>query len=161
MLARKIRLTSPSHHLNSAPIFLSFNKHAWIPTHIKTRLLEWKMRLDLINYVARRSPALQPDLLRTYRPRDGPDLVAKPKALLSRFHGIDDDGHIIKVARSLLIAQETLRPYADREWVRIKDDREWLAAHYLLLDAVKGGGETWVRQAGFAEAWKDVPEKSW
>lgn len=149
-----------SHHLNSAPIFLTLNKLPWIPTSIKARLLEWKMRLDLINYIARGCPPLQPDLLSTYKPRDT-TLVAKPSDLLSRFHTADDDGHIIKVARSLMIAQEVSRSYADKDWLRIRDDGEWLAAHYLLVDGIEGGGATWVRQTGFPQAWEDMPEKTW
>lgn len=118
------------------------------------------MRLDLANYIGRCTPSLQSDLLGTYKPRDT-TLVSRPSDLLPRFHMIEDDGHIIKVARSLLIAQEVSRPYADRDWLRIRHDREWLGAHYLLLDAVEAGGATWVRQTGVPEAWENVPEKSW
>lgn len=72
---------------------------------------------------------------------------------------MDDDGHIIKVARSLLIAQQVTKPYSDRDWVRIKGEKEWLAAQYLLLDGAEGPGATWVRAAGFPEAWAGVPGK--
>ena len=158
MGAEKLMIEINSHHLNASPIYLSFNKLSWLPTSAKVRLLEWKMRLDIIDYIARGCPQPQPSLLSTYKPRDK-TLVSRPEELLYRFHTMDDDGHIIKVARSLLIAQQASQPYADREWMRIKDDKEWLGAHYLLLDAVEGPGATWVRATGFPEAWANVPEE--
>lgn len=118
------------------------------------------MRLSVVNYIARGCPPLQSDLLDTYEPID-PTLVAKPEDLLPRLHRIEDDGHIVKVARSLLIAQLASQPYADRAWFRIRSDREWLAAHYLLVDSVKPGVATWVRSAGFPQAWEKIPEKDW
>lgn len=150
-----------SHHLNSGPIFLSFNKLPFIPNATRVRMLEWKMRQDVLNYIARGSPPLQPELLKTYEPRDT-TLVSQPADLLPRIHKMDDDGHIIKVARSLLIAQEVSQPYADRDWLRIREDKEWLAAHYLLVDSVESGGPaTWARQTGFSKAWDGIPKKSW
>ena len=121
------------------------------------------MRFDIINYIARGSPALHPDLLSTYTPRDNTLSVSGPRDLLPRFHAMhDDDGHIVKVARSLLIAREATRPYADRDWLKIRGEAEWLAAHRLLLDSVEARGEgTWIMQIGFPQAWKGVPEKSW
>jgi hypothetical protein len=162
-LKEKDQLTNnpnPRHFLNATPLFLSFNKLRWVPTRFKIQLLEWKMRLSVVNYIARGCPPLRSDPLDTYKPKD-PTLIAKPEDLLPRLHGAEDDGHIIKAARSLLIAQQASLPYADRTWIRIRSDAEWLATHYLLVDSVEAGGATWVRSAGFPQAWGKVPERDW
>lgn len=147
--------------MNATPFFVSLNKLPWVPTRFKIQLLEWNMRLSVVNYIARGCPPLRSDLLNTYKPRD-PTLVAKPEDLMPRLHEQQiDDGHIIKVARSLLIAQQASLPYAGRPWLRIRSDKEWLAAHYLLVDSVGAPGATWVRSAGFPQAWAEMPEKDW
>lgn len=143
-----------SHHLTSAPIFLTLNAQSWIPASTKIRLLEWKMRLDLVQYIARGVPTLHPDVLHTYRAPPGD----QPGDLLPRFHVIEDDGHTIKVVRALLIAQEETRRYATRPWVRIREE-DWVRVHYLLLRSVEGQTMRWVRSAGFDEAWVEVPKE--
>ncbi|KAH7318698.1 HypA protein [Stachybotrys elegans] len=144
------------HHLNAAPIFLSFNKQAWISQDMKIRLLEWKIRTDLLQYVARGCPPLQTERIRQYKPRDE-KLVSRPEELLPRFHAIPDDGHTIKVVRALLIAQQLSLRYIGRPWVQITDDDMWLKIHYILLDSVEGYEDRWVRSAGFEEAWEGIP----
>lgn len=58
-----------SHHINAAPIFLTINAQPWIPVETKTRLLEWKIRYDLIQYAGRAVPALPLDKLKAYQPK--------------------------------------------------------------------------------------------
>lgn len=118
------------------------------------------MRLDLIQYIARGCPALHPDIVCTYTPARDETPASKPVDLLPRFHATRDDGHTIKVVRSLLIAQEVSKPYAGKNWLRLRRDDDWLAVHYLLLDGVEGQSSQWVRSAGFDEAWKDVPQRT-
>lgn len=158
MYSKTHLLTGYSHHLNAAPIFLTINKMSWVPQSIKVRLLEWKMRFDVIEYVGRGCPTLHADILKSYKPKDA-QLVSKPQDLLPRFHALPDDGHTIKVVRALLIAQQESGKYAGRPWLRIKED-DWLRIHYMLLDGVEGQSSQWVRSAGFEEAWKEVPELS-
>lgn len=86
------------------------------------------------------------------------DLVSTPQELLPRFHGIVDDGHLIKVVRSMLVAQEESRKWVGRPWIRFDDDETWLKAYYMLLRSVEGQETLWVRSAGFKEAWEDVPK---
>ncbi|KAF4998487.1 hypothetical protein FGRMN_3106 [Fusarium graminum] len=150
------------HHINSTPFFITLNNQSWIPASVKARFLENKIRLDLLQYIARGTPALRGDLLREYKPQDGDNLVDKPEDLLPRIHEIMDDGHTVKLARALMLAQRVTKQYEDREWVRIKGDDEWLKAVYVLLDvngeADRQGETLWVRSAGFEEAWKDIPK---
>ncbi|KPM38382.1 hypothetical protein AK830_g8198 [Neonectria ditissima] len=148
-----------THHMTSAPFFLTVNKHPWIPSAVKTRLLESKIRLDLLQYVAHGCPPLQPDTLLRYEPKDVSPGVFRPEDLLPRIHAIVDDGHTVKLARALLLAQRVSRPYAGRPWVRIPEGDGWLKALYLLLDANEHGAVQWVRAAGFDEAWEEIPKE--
>ncbi|KAK7403241.1 hypothetical protein QQX98_011013 [Neonectria punicea] len=149
-----------THHMTSAPFFLTINKHAWIPTAAKTRLLESKIRLDLLQYIARGCPPLHPEWLLRYTPKAASPGVSQPEDLLPRVHGVVDDGHTVKLARALLLAQRVSRPYAGRPWVRIPEGDGWLKAMHLLLDANEPGGVMWVRAAGFDEAWEDISKEA-
>lgn len=122
---------------------------------MKIRLLEWKMRLDVLQYVARGCPTLHSDILKTYTPLDK-KTVFSPNDLLPRFHVIPDDGHTIKVVRALFIAQEETERWGKKDWMRVGGE-DWLRMHYLLLDGTEGNQDRWVRAAGFDEAWKDMP----
>lgn len=124
---------------------------------MKVRLLEWKIRLDLIQYIARGSPPLRAEEVQSYAPKEK-NLVSKPEDLLPRFHAIPDDGHTIKLVRALLIAQDMSRKYSDRPWIRIKNDDMWLKMHYMILDGNEKIDPKWVRSAGFEEAWNEVPK---
>lgn len=146
------------------PFFHKLNIQEWVPEQIKTRLLEWKMRLDLLQYISRGSPPLtvspENDPLDIYVPREGPDGLASdisPRDLLPRVMEIEDDGHTIKLARALIIAQDNTRHFADRGWVRIHNDKQWLRIHHMLLHGVEGQPGQWVRSAGFKEAWGEIP----
>ncbi|KAL6881583.1 hypothetical protein J3F83DRAFT_722814 [Trichoderma novae-zelandiae] len=149
------------HHLNSIPFFVTLLSFPWLTPAQKARALEWKIRLDIVQYVARGCPPLRLEALRSFTPRDASvSSVTKPEDLLPRFHGIMDDGHTIKVVRALLLARELSRRFADRPWIRIADDGTWLNAHRFLLESREGkyGASMWVRSAGFDEAWEDVPK---
>ncbi|KAJ0308329.1 hypothetical protein COL5a_000768 [Colletotrichum fioriniae] len=123
----------------------------WISTENKVRMLEYKIRMDLVQYAARGCPPLRLDDVKSYRPKDkdeGKDLVSKPT----------DDGHTIKVVRALGICQDLSAKYGDKPWIKIKDE-EWRNLTYMLLDSTEHDETRWVRSAGFEEAWKDVPAR--
>ncbi|KAF4120221.1 hypothetical protein GMORB2_3348 [Geosmithia morbida] len=158
------------HHVNSVPFFSAVNAHSWIPTSTKTRLLEWKMRLDLLQYVAGGLPSLDHEaILDTYTPQDERDRAAllaaggdghaqSPRDLLPRVHAIPDDGHIIKLSRALILIQERTAEFSDREWVRIRRDDQWLRIHYMLLRGVERESGHWVMSPGFKQSWRGVPK---
>ncbi|OAA77250.1 hypothetical protein LEL_04073 [Akanthomyces lecanii RCEF 1005] len=165
----------PNHHNNLSPAFLWLKAQDWIPAAAKLRLLEWKLRTGILTFLSRGSPRFDMAALRAYVPLDirtgkADRMVGRPEELLPRLHAIPDDGHVIKVARALLLAQQASRPYLDRprqqrpSWIRFEDDETWLKAHYALLDSVEGadvesGKEPrWVRSAGFDSAWEEVPK---
>ncbi|KAI8182691.1 hypothetical protein KHU50_002349 [Colletotrichum sp. SAR 10_65] len=150
------------HHVNASPIFLCFNSKSWISTENKIRMLEHKIRMDLVQYAARGSPQIRVDAISSYRPKDkdqNKQLVSKPTDLLPRFHHQSDDGHTIKVVRALGICQELSQKYSNKPWIRIKNDDEWLKLHYSVLDGTEHSGTKWVRSTGLEEAWKDVPSR--
>ncbi|KAM0275071.1 hypothetical protein ACHAQH_007591 [Verticillium albo-atrum] len=153
------------HHTNSAPFFVTLNKADWISTEDKVRILEYKIRMDLVQYAARGTPATRFDAVAAYKPKDvdrGKKLVSRPEDLLPRFHAIDDDGHTVKVARAMEVCRELCAPYADKPWRKIKSDETWVKMHYTLLDGTETGedeGGRWVRSAGFDEMWKDIPNR--
>lgn len=112
------------------------------------------MRYDVVQYIARGVPPLSPSFIKKYVPEEKP--VSKPEDLIPRFHKIIDDGHLIKVVRSLLLAQDVSRKWKGREWVRLDGEEDWIKAHYMLLKGVEGQETLWVRSSGFEEAWEGV-----
>ncbi|KAJ6785778.1 hypothetical protein PWT90_03036 [Aphanocladium album] len=162
-----------AHHNNLSPAFVWLKSQDWIPKAAKMRLLEWKMRTGILTFLSRGSPRFDLDALRRYVPNDirtgkADKMVATPEELLPRLHAIPDDGHVIKVARAFLLAQQVSKKYLEQSprpsWIRFADDETWLKAHYALLDSVEGpdvdsGKEPrWVRSAGFDSAWENVPK---
>ncbi|KAK1237657.1 hypothetical protein MKX07_006785 [Trichoderma sp. CBMAI-0711] len=150
------------HHLNSIPFFVTLLSLPWLSPSQKARTLEWKIRLDIVQYVARGCPPLRLDAVKSFTPKDAvsQSSVTKPEDLLPRFHKIMDDGHTIKVVRALFIARELSGRFKDRPWIRFADEETWLNVHRLLLESREGrfGASIWVRSAGFDEAWEDVPK---
>lgn len=64
-------LTANRHHININPIYIILNGLDWIPIESKVRLLEWKIRLDLVQYAARGCPPLDLENIAAYVPRAG------------------------------------------------------------------------------------------
>lgn len=140
------------HHVNGAPFFLTVNKMGWIPLETKARLLEWKVRMDLIQYAARGTPQLEMEKVAGYRPRNREG--KEPIDVIARLHELADDGHAIKLGRAALICRDICRPYEDRDWIKIKGDELWMNVFRLVVDSVEAPGPNWVRTCGLAEAWE-------
>lgn len=160
------------------------NEKLWIPDTVKGRWLEWKIRLFLIEYIARGCPPLAKDYLDQYMATSSKPtskgqphflISAKPKYLVKsvqlRFYDSDydveyrvrhaqtakDDGHIIKLIRALRIGQMACRGYEQRPGIHIKGDEAWDRIEQLVIDSIGTGGDfsnKWVLNTGFEEAWK-------
>ncbi|KAG5977437.1 hypothetical protein E4U55_006750 [Claviceps digitariae] len=115
------------------------------------------MLYDVVQYIARGCAPLSMSFTRDYVPREEVR-VSRPTDLLPKYHGIVDDGHLIKVVRSLFLVQEVSRKWKGRPWIRLDQDEDWLQAHYILLNGVHGQKRRWIMGAGFPNAWKDVPK---
>ncbi|KAI1342222.1 HypA protein [Xylariaceae sp. FL0016] len=145
------------HHVNVCPIFVAINQQSWISTENKVRLLEWKIRLDLVEYAARASPQLSVNKVASYVPRDknpGPAIE-----LLPRVNSLSDDGHVSKLFRAIGICREINKKYEDADWLQIKGDL-WTKVAYMVIDGAETPGPKWVRGAGDPEAWKDVNDRT-
>lgn len=66
-----------SHHVNLTPIFFTFYEKPWIPTAMKIRMLEYKIRVNLVTYLAVGCPPLDFSPVADYKPREKP-VVPKP-----------------------------------------------------------------------------------
>ncbi|KAG6356660.1 hypothetical protein INS49_014534 [Diaporthe citri] len=142
-------LRMASHHPNSAPISVTFNSQSWIPAETKARLLEWKIRYDLLEYAAGGVPELSLDQIKAYQPKNqGTASIAE---IASKIALIPDDGHAIKLARAAGICQEVTKKYQDKDWVLIKGDDMWAKINHMILDSLQSPGGYWVRGGGAHE----------
>lgn len=140
------------HHVNGAPLWLTINAQPWIGIETKVRLLEWKIRMDLLEYAGRACPPLSTDGIESYKPKDKSEKTASE--IVSRLHNFEEDGHAIKLGRATAICQQISKKYEDKDWLLVKGDDTWLKLYHLIVDSVEAPGENWVRTAGLDEAWK-------
>ena len=164
------------HCVNCSIFYDGFLKEApWISDENKARLLEWKGRLDLCMYASRRSPEPRTDVINNYRPkhpvaRDTSGETSTWDRIFTRVVHYDDDGHAAKLIRALAHGEDICAAYdMDDLQFRVKGDM-WLQLGHmgkfsqypfrnglttlLAIDSVEDTGDTWVRSAGFPEAWE-------
>ncbi|KAK3501563.1 hypothetical protein B0T13DRAFT_397109 [Neurospora crassa] len=135
------------HHVTSAPFFTTVNAQDWISLDTKVRLLEWKIRMDLVQYAARGAPELSLDAITSYQPKEK-KTSGTPEEIISNLHFFEDDGHSTKLARAARICQL---------YYQTRDDDYWIKVYHLIVDSVLAPGPNWVRSCGFDEAWEDIP----
>ncbi|KAL2025086.1 hypothetical protein VTK56DRAFT_88 [Thermocarpiscus australiensis] len=147
------------HHVNASPVFVTLNAQDWIPAETKARLLEWKIRMDLLEYAARGTPELSLEKLVAYQPRK-PDAGGSLAETIARLHDFPDDGHAIKLGRAAGVCRNVCKKYEDegRDWLKVKGDDMWNKVAHLIVDSIEAPGAHWVRSCGFDEAWKDIPD---
>ncbi|TGJ78477.1 hypothetical protein E0Z10_g10291 [Xylaria hypoxylon] len=145
------------HHVTVGPLFLAINAQDWIPTASKVRLLEWKIRFDLLQYAARGSAPVSLQKIATYVPKEK---TRKPTTdLLPRIYALHDDGHASKLVRAIGVCQDASKKYEDKAWLQIKGEDLWTKLNQLVVDSVEGDEPKWVRGAGDAAAWTEVPNR--
>ncbi|KAL5383714.1 hypothetical protein DPSP01_005818 [Paraphaeosphaeria sporulosa] len=141
-------------HVTNASIFFStFLALSSLTSATKRRLLEWKVRSDLAMYASRASPALLMDDLITYKTTDKDDSWER---VIERVNALSDDGHASKLVRALAHGEQVCKKFEGKEGFVVQGDM-WKRLGNMAVDSVEAGGPTWVRSAGFEEAWKDVP----
>jgi Questin oxidase-like len=143
------------HHTNSAIFFPTFLSHPAVPPTIKVRLLAWKGRFDLINYLGRNTPTLRPEDIKAYestRPGDSWPEIFERATLF------DDDGHIAKLIRILALGEQICKPYEGKKGFVVSGDM-WEKMGLMAIDSVDNGPNHWVRNCGWKQAWVDVPER--
>ncbi|KAI0115516.1 HypA protein [Nemania sp. FL0031] len=145
------------HHVNVCPLFVAINEQDWIPQATKVRLLEWKIRFDLLQYAARACAPVSLEQITSYVPKAE---TLKPTAeLLPRIFALHDDGHVSKLIRAVGLCESLSKPYEDQDWLKIKGADLWTKINQLVVDSAEGAGPKWVRGAGDAEAWTEVPDR--
>jgi hypothetical protein len=139
------------HQTNSAIFYPRIVSATYIPTEFKVRLLNWKAWTDLLSYAARRAPQIMsPTQLAGYNPRRPGDW----RSIFDRAVKFADDGHAAKLVRAVAEVDKL-----SGGW-KTDDGRDvWKAIGHLAMDSVEAPGPTWVRNGGWEEAWKDVPER--
>jgi hypothetical protein len=107
-------------------------------------------------YASRKCPDIRLDDIRQYKPQQ----PSGWDGIMDRVCNFNDDGHSAKLIRALAHGQKICQPYEDKDNFRIKHD-DWLQMGHMAIDSVentrKFGISTWVRSAGFEEAWEKIP----
>lgn len=142
------------HCINSSIFFSSFLEQPWLSPANKVRLLEWKVRADLALYASRGCPKLLIDEITSYKPKHGVD--APWEDVFERVRALPDDGHASKFVRALAHGKKTCKPWEGEDGFLIKGDM-WRLLGHMVIDSVEDTETDFVRNAGFDEAWKDIP----
>ena len=95
----------------------------WITASNKARLLEYKGRLDLLQYASRGCPKLLFSEIENYTPKKKE--ASDWPSIFERVNLIDDDGHAAKLVRAFAHGQCISGPWEDSEKFRVKD-KLWL-----------------------------------
>jgi len=141
------------HSINSSIFFTTFRSLSFLSPAQKVRLLEWKVRIDLALYASRGSPKLLLHEVESYKAKQNSDW----DAIFTRVKNYDDDdGHAAKLVRALAHGEQVSAKWEGKDGFRIKGD-VWRKVGNMAIDSVEAAGPTWVRNAGFEEAWEDVP----
>ncbi|KAL9118256.1 MAG: hypothetical protein Q9187_005201 [Circinaria calcarea] len=140
------------HCVNASIFYSSFLNQHWISDANKARLLEWKGRLDLCMYASRRSPQPLLEEIVNYRPKEALSSSGSWEKIFDRVKEHEDDGHASKFIRALAHGKEICEPYEESGRFRIKQAM-WSQLANMVIDSVEDTGDTWVRSAGFDEAW--------
>ncbi|KAM0226829.1 hypothetical protein ACHAPO_012045 [Fusarium lateritium] len=143
------------HHVNSAVMYLKNIQQEWMTREEKRRLLEWKIRMDLIQYIARGRPSISVKAIASYEPKI--PSTSSVREIGNRLQDFGDDGHGIKQARATALCHEVMKNWEDKPWAVLKGDTIWERIQHMVVDAVEIPGPLYVRSAGFEEAWVRIP----
>lgn len=146
------------HSVTTSIFWSTFNKLDFLTEANKVRLLEWKVRTDLSQYAARRSPKLLLEEVTGYVPKDLEAGQAEWKGILRRLVDIDDEGHASKLGRAVANAEKESAPFEDKDWCIIKSWM-WEKIANMVVDSVEDTGDMWVRSCGFDEAWTKYEDR--
>lgn len=146
------------HCVTASIFFPTFNAQSWIPTAAKTRMLEWKGRVDLSMYASARSPRLLEDEILNYDPRPSDRTEVQWPGVFHRLFSFPDDGHAIKLARAVRNGELVSKTYEKEDWCKIHGDM-WTKIANMIVDSVEDTGSNWARRVGFEEAWQEFGDR--
>jgi hypothetical protein len=148
------------HHINASIFFSAFLAQDWLSLADKVRLLEWKVRVDLLNFATFTPKDLHPDEIHNYKP-EKPDESSWP-ALHARITTLREDGHGSKLIRALQNGERVCQKFIGQSELanqfRVKDG-DWLQMANMTIDSVGRSEQHWVYGAKFDEAWAQYVKK--
>ncbi|KAI0377468.1 hypothetical protein F5Y04DRAFT_264337 [Hypomontagnella monticulosa] len=144
------------HLVNVCPALITINSFDWVPLEDKVRLLEWLIRMDILQYAAAACPPLPLERLSSYVPKDKKAGPANDQ--LPRLFNLEEDGHAIKLFRAVRLGKTISEKYDDKGWIKIKGDM-WEKLSHLVVDAVEAGGPRWIFCTGDPTTWDEVPDR--
>jgi len=145
------------HGTNLSTFYPTFMKLPWLSDRNKARLLEWKVRLDLVIYVSQGSPTLLIEEITSYPIR------RDWRALFNE--GISnprDDGHIVKMMRAVALGERFCQPYEGKGFeggFPVHGDM-WLRVGNMIADSTNGHTRHWVNPTGLDEGWKNFESRT-
>ncbi|RMD40963.1 hypothetical protein DV735_g4144, partial [Chaetothyriales sp. CBS 134920] len=151
-------------HAVTSSIFLTVMiRQPWISIADKSRLVEWKGRLDIAWYVASGCGKLHQAAIYEYEGQ--PSGQMDWEALYRAINAMHDDGHVAKFVRALKSGEETSRPFEHgpgAEAFPIKGEEAWLKLARMTYDSTLEVPveQKWVWGTGFDQAWGAVPNKA-
>jgi hypothetical protein len=105
-------------------------------------------------YASRGCPPLLVEEITNYKPKQGTDVSWD--SVFERVRKFPDDGHASKFVRALANGEKVCSKYEGEKSFVVKGDM-WRLMGHMVIDSVEAGDPEWIRNAGMAEAWKDVP----
>ncbi|KAK5042921.1 hypothetical protein LTR84_012010 [Exophiala bonariae] len=162
-LGKTIKLDFFFIHSVNASIFLTaFNKQSWLSAENKARLLEWKGRIDLLNYASRLAPELHPEEITKYTPLQ--KLLTWPLLIEKTNRLTHDDGHIAKLIRTLAHGQGICQAYEACPETAAKfplKSQGWIQIANMAIDTTTETRtpDRWVRGAGGAKNWEKFADR--
>ena len=151
-------------HCVNLGIFLkSFADLTWLDLAAKARILEWKVRMDLIIYVHRGCPELRISEIQNYVPRRSDSM--NWDTIIDRSKNIPDDGHVVKMIRALNQGHDLSQPLE-----AVKDDtislpirnEMWLKVANMVLDSTQDGvkvPDKWLFGPRYDQCWQNVADR--
>ena len=153
-------------HCVNCSIFLSaFAALPALTPETKVRLLEFKVRMDLVLYICQGAPELRTEEIVNYNPRQPEHNLQWPD-IIDRAKKIPCDGHVVKLIRALNHGCVVSRGFENQKEARdafpIKGEQMWLKIAHMVLDSTEDHPsvwDKWMRGPGFAKAWDVVPDR--
>ncbi|RFU32256.1 hypothetical protein B7463_g4058, partial [Scytalidium lignicola] len=150
----------------------------WLSDSIKCKLVETKGRLDLVLHGQNKTPALYPDRIFNYKPKNPADGWAEIFARARRYR---EDGHGAKLIRGLKHAEDVSRKFYGLPGLELQPQYCLTVAH-MVMDSIERmdspdyripAGITqpgldeevlrimvrWVRWCGMEKSWAYIPNK--
>jgi hypothetical protein len=161
------------HHCNCSVFFPAFVRAPWLSQAAKCRLLEWKARADIAQFVARGTPELLREEVVGYVPKKvaskgvsngvsgEKEKATEWNALFERVVRQADDSHAAKLVRAIAHGEKVCGSGAatDETLKFMVEEDMWIKMGHMTVDSTEGQELRWVRTTGLASAWEKVPDR--